>query len=65
MEAPMTREQRAALMALMERQTRINTASQEVARAFFIGQGIYTEDGDLTSEYGGPEIGFPAKKPED
>ncbi len=57
----MTNEQRAALLELMERQTRIHTASKEAAREWLIRGGIYIENGDLAPEYGGPDKGTPAK----
>jgi len=56
----MTNKQRAALLELMERQTRLKTASKEVAREFLVRQGICTEDGVLTPEYGGPDRSAPA-----
>ncbi len=60
----MTNKQRAALLELMERQTRIHTASKEAARDWLIRGGIYLENGDLAPEYGGPNKDAPAK-PED
>ena len=51
----MTHEQRnARILDLMKAYTLKNTASREIARASLIAEGIYTADGELAPEYGGP-----------
>ncbi len=51
----MTDEQRrTAVLRVIADYTTANTTSPQVARAALIREGIYTEDGKLRSEYGGP-----------
>lgn len=51
----MTDEKRhAALLAYIEEYTAANTATKADARATLIREGIYTEDGELEPEFGGP-----------
>lgn len=52
----MTEAQRSALMQLIEDYTRANTATPEAARAALIREGIYTADGELMPEFGGPPV---------
>lgn len=49
----MTSQKRDAIKSLIERQTRLKTASKEVAREFLVREGIYTKDGHLSSRFGG------------
>lgn len=50
----MTQGQRnAAIRALIERRTKADTVDRETARRALIAEGIYTEAGELASEYGG------------
>lgn len=58
----MTDEQRrAAVLRTIAEYTTANTTSQQVARAALIREGIYTEDGKLRREYGGPGADDKAK----
>lgn len=51
----MTHAQRnAGIVDLMKAYTLKHTASREIARASLIAEGIYTADGALAPEYGGP-----------
>ena len=43
-----------AIKALIAKSTAANTVSQEVARETLIKEGIYTEKGQLSAEFGGP-----------
>jgi len=43
-----------AFKLLVERHTRENTRTPELARASLVREGYITEDGDLTPQYGGP-----------
>jgi hypothetical protein len=56
----MTERERAALTKLLQEQTRFHSSNPAAAREFLLGTGIYTPEGDLSPEYGGP----PAPKPE-
>jgi len=49
----MTSQKRTAIKDLIERQTRLKTASKEVAREFLVREGIYTKDGRLSARFGG------------
>jgi len=49
----MTIKQREALKKLIERHTAAATATKETARQTLIRQGIYTDDGRLTPDFGG------------
>lgn len=49
----MTDQKRAALKLLIERQTKLKTASVDVAREFLIREGIYTPKGKLAKSFGG------------
>jgi hypothetical protein len=42
------------LLKGIEEYTKRATVSPEVARATLIREGIYTEDGELAEEFGGP-----------
>lgn len=44
---------RARIKELLASATERLTRDQETARAWLIGLGIYTEDGQLTAEFGG------------
>jgi hypothetical protein len=49
-------EQRnAAILKALSEQTKRNTVSPEAARAALIAEGIYTKDGQLRPEFGGPD----------
>lgn len=51
----MTDEKRhAAMLAFIDRYTVDNTVDKATARAALIKEGIYTEEGELQPEYGGP-----------
>lgn len=53
----MTHEQRnAKIIAHIERYTKEKTATKEMARQTLIDEGIYTEDGELMTEFGGPPV---------
>jgi hypothetical protein len=52
-EPEMTRQKHEAIKNLIERQTRLKTASKEVAREFLFREGIYTKEGHLSSRFGG------------
>lgn len=57
-EHPMTLEQRnAAILKALAEQTKRNTVSPEAARAALIAEGIYTKDGHLHPNFGGPRDG--------
>lgn len=58
----MTQHERAALTRLLEEQTRFHSENPAAARAFLLGTGIYTPEGDLTPEYGGPPQPAPEAK---
>lgn len=47
-------ERRAAIKKLIKDYTAKITVSKEAAREALIAEGIYTENGDLAPEYGGP-----------
>lgn len=47
-------ERNAKIKRLIEKHTAANTVSRDVARRTLIAEGIYTEDGELAAEYGGP-----------
>jgi hypothetical protein len=49
----MTEQQRAAIKKLIEKQTRLQTASKATAPAFLVRGGIYTKDGRLSVHFGG------------
>lgn len=49
-------ERRAKVVKALDDYTTANTASPQAARAALIKEGIYTTDGQLRPEYGGPEI---------
>ena len=49
----MTSQKRTAIKNLIERQTRLKTASKEVAREFLVREGMYTKDGRLSVHFGG------------
>jgi len=52
----MTQAQRnAAIKQLIKDYTRKNTKTPEAARAALIKEGIYTRDGKLMPEFGGPK----------
>jgi hypothetical protein len=52
----MTRTQhRAKVMEALEDHKKKASADPEYSRRFLIGTGIYTEDGELAPEYGGPK----------
>jgi hypothetical protein len=57
----MTDRERAALTKLLQEQTRFHAANPAAAREFLLATGIYTPEGNLTPEYGGPP---PEPKPE-
>lgn len=44
------------IKALIKLQTAKATVDQETARQVLIDEGIYDKDGNLTPEYGGPEV---------
>jgi len=53
----MTQAQRnSAIKQLIKDYTRENTKSPESARAALIREGIYTKDGKLMPEFGGPAL---------
>lgn len=52
----MTEEQRAKLLKFIDEYTAKNTVSQKVAREALIREGIYTKDGNLRPEFGGPPL---------
>ena len=49
----MNASKRAALALVMKRYTKAKTASADVAKAALIGEGIYTDAGKVSAEYGG------------
>lgn len=49
-------QERTALMVILQEQKQYHIANPAAARAFLLGTGIYTSDGDLTPEYGGPPL---------
>jgi hypothetical protein len=51
----MTEQERTALKAILQEQKQYHVANPAAARAFLLGTGIYTPDGNLTPEYGGPQ----------
>ncbi len=51
----MTDQQRAAILKALKEQTEAHEASPLEARAFMLRSGVYTPEGELTPEYGGPE----------
>ena len=55
----MTEQERTALKAMLQEQKQYHVANPAAAREFLLGTGIYTSDGNLTPEYGGP----PKKEP--
>jgi hypothetical protein len=52
---PMTDQERTILKAILQEQKQYHVANPAAARAFLLGTGIYTADGNLTPEYGGPK----------
>jgi hypothetical protein len=50
----MTDHERAALIKLLQEQSQFHAANPAAAREFLLGTGIYTPEGNLTPEYGGP-----------
>jgi hypothetical protein len=50
----MTDHERAALTKLLQEQTEFHSANPAAAREFLLATGIYTPEGNLTPEYGGP-----------
>lgn len=53
-------ERRAAIIKLIERYTEANCTDAATARRALIREGIYTEEGELAPEYGGPARGLSA-----
>lgn len=51
----MTDEERERIKKLLRDHTKRVCQSPETARRSLIDSGIYTEDGELAPEYGGPE----------
>lgn len=52
----MTQEQqRAAIKAMMERHTAKVTVDRQTAINSLVADGVYTPDGELTPQFGGPE----------
>jgi len=52
----MTQEQqREAIKAMMKRHTAKVTVDAETAFKSLVADGVYTPDGDLTPQFGGPE----------
>jgi hypothetical protein len=58
----MTQHERDALTKLLQEQTRLHSENPAAAREFLLGTGIYTPEGDLTPEYGGPPQRAPEAK---
>ena len=56
LEGAMTDAQRQAIRKVIERHTALNAASQAVARAALVREGIRTPDGRLAPEYGGSMV---------
>jgi hypothetical protein len=50
----MTDQERAVIRQMLQEQSKFHEANPAAARAFLMGTGIYTPEGDLTPEYGGP-----------
>jgi hypothetical protein len=50
----MTQHDRDALTKLLQEQTRFHSENPAAARRFLLSTGIYTPEGNLTPEYGGP-----------
>jgi hypothetical protein len=53
-EAMTQTERMSAIKQLIRDYTKEHTRSPEAARAALIREGIYTEDGELKPEFGGP-----------
>jgi hypothetical protein len=52
----MTQEQqRAAIKAMMERHTAKVTVDRQTAINSLVADGVYTPEGELTPQFGGPE----------
>lgn len=61
----MLREERnSRIMAHIAEYTRVNTVSRAVARAALIREGIYTQEGELMPEFGGPALKTEGCKPQ-
>lgn len=51
----MTDQERAHLLEVLAKQKQFHQANPDEANAFLARTGIYTEDGQLTPEYGGKQ----------
>lgn len=56
-------ERNAKIIEAIRATTKEATRTPETARAFLIAEGIYTEDGELAPEYGGPPRKTKKRKP--
>lgn len=52
----MTDQERDLIRKALEEQTRLHEANPLEARAFLLRSGVYTNSGEITPEYGGPEL---------